>query len=175
MVKVVAAFGRRFTRVREEGEGTPEEWLRGAVKAADLELRARQREEPALRGMATTMVALYLRDSGFWAASVGDSYLLRLRQGQLDCLNELHSERGGVTSCVGYNLTRIDLAARRELEPGDRFLIASDGIATLSSEEAGGILGRAGDPESAVRDLLAAVEEQALPSQDNVTVVAVFP
>lgn len=170
----VAAFGRRFAGAREDGEGTPADWLRNAMKASDLELRARVREEPALRGMATTLVALYLRETGFWAASVGDSYLLQLRGERLDCLNELHAESGGVTSCVGYNLTRLDVVARRALEPGDRFLLASDGIATLGSDEVAALLGGADDPEMAVRDLLAAVEEQALPSQDNATLVAVF-
>lgn len=170
----VAAFGRRFAGAREEGEGTPADWLRNAMRAADLELRARVRQDPALRGMATTLVALYLQEDGFWAASVGDSYLLQLRGERLTCLNELHSESGGVTSCVGYNLTRLDVVARRGLEAGDRFLLASDGIATLGSVEVAALLGGADDPEMAVSDLLAAVEEQALPSQDNVTLVAVF-
>lgn len=170
----VSAFGRRLADVREEGGAAPDEWLRSAMRAADLELRARQRDEPVLRGMATTLVALYLRDGMFWFASVGDSYLLRLRQAELACLNELHSESGGVTSCVGYNLTRLDLGGPGEVEPGDRFLLASDGVATLDAVALTGLLAGAATPDEAVRDVLLAVDEQAVAHQDNVTLVAVF-
>lgn len=169
----VAAFGRRFAGAREDGEGTPADWLRNAMKAADLELRARVREEPALRGMATTLVALYLRETGFWAASVGDSYLLLLREGRLMRLNELHAEAGGVTSCVGFNLSRVDVADTLAVHPGDRFLLASDGIVVLDDAEVAEFLGR-DDAQAAVRGMLAAVEQAQLPNQDNATVVAVL-
>jgi len=86
----------------------------------------------------------------------------------------LHTEGGGVTSCLGFNLSRVDLADRLLVEPGDRYLLASDGIATLDSDEIAGLLGAAPDPESAIGELLAAIEASALPNQDNVTIVAAF-
>jgi len=168
-------FCEYFSEYRR-GAGGPEprEWLKAAMKETDTALQTLQLRERDLYGMATTLVALYRRGGDFWAASVGDSYLLLLRQGQLMVLNELHSDRGGVTSCVGFNLTRIELADRLRVEPGDRFLLASDGIAALDPQEIGRLLGAAADAPGAVRELLAAIEAAELPTQDNATVVALF-
>lgn len=172
--EAVAEIKRAFLELREAAQATPREWLKDAVLAADTQLRAMQRRNPELHGMATTLVALYLRDREFWAASVGDSYLLLLRQGQLLVLNELHAEGGGVTSCLGFHLSRVDLADRLAVEAGDRFLLASDGVATLDADEIGALLGAATGPDGVIREVLGAIEESALPNQDNVTLVAVF-
>lgn len=173
--EAVAEFKRIFAEHRAAApEVTPRDWLKEAVLAADLHLRALQREDPELHGMATTLVALYARGGEFWAASVGDSYLLLRRGDQLLVLNELHAEGGGVTSCIGFHLSRVDLADRLAIEPGDRFLLASDGIATLDADEIGVLLAAAADPEGAVSAVLHAIEECALPNQDNVTLVAVL-
>lgn len=170
----IAELKRKFMEQRAGGGSLPREWLKHAVIAADQHLKDMQRRDPDLVGMATTVVALYLRDGEFWAASVGDSYLLLLRQEQLVVLNELHAEGGGVTSCVGFHLSRVDLADRLLVEPGDRFLLASDGIATLDSEEIRGLLTDAPGPQAAVDSVLSAIEAAALPNQDNATLIAVF-
>ena len=170
----VATLVRVFGEERRTNGEPPREWLKNAVLAADEQLREMQLRDDDLSGMATTVLALYVRGTEFWAASVGDSYLLLRRGDKLLVLNELHAEGGGVTSCVGFNLSRLDLADRLLVEPGDRFLLASDGITALDAEEISGLMGAAADPEGAVRDLLAAIEEAGLPHQDNATVVAIF-
>lgn len=170
-VKELCAF---FEQRRREGKTGPRDWLQYAVRQADLALKSLQIRDRELHGMATTLVALYRRGSEFWAASVGDSYLLLWRQAQLVVLNQLHTEGGGVTSCLGFNLTQVDQVDHL-IEPGDRYLLASDGIATLDPQEIGGLLEGAADAPAAVRGLLGAIEQAALPTQDNATVVAVFP
>lgn len=172
--EAVAEFTRAFAQYRLAGEAGPREWLKRAMMAADMELRSLQRRNETLAGMATTLVSLYVRGNEFWAASVGDSYLLLRRDGKLLVLNELHAEGGGVTSCVGFNLSRLDLADRLLVEPGDRYLLASDGIAALDAEEINALVGNAATPDDAVRDVLAAIEQAGLPNQDNATVVALF-
>ena len=172
--EAVERFVERFLAERQHSADAPRQWLEAALAAADLHLRHRQRDDPALRGMATTFVALYAHDDAFWAASVGDSYLLLQRHGALVRLNELHTENGGVTSCVGFNLTRIDIADRLAIEPGDRFLLATDGIATLDEADLEALVRTAPDAEGAVREILLAVEASAHPYQDNATVVALF-
>lgn len=156
------------------GESSPRDWLQEAVLAADRRLREITRDRREWFGMATTLVVLYVRDDAFWAASVGDSYLLLHRDGQLLRLNELHSEAGGVTSCLGFNLTRLDLADRIAVIPGDRFLCASDGLATLDDSEVRSLLATAADAETAVHALIAALEDAGNPHQDNATVAALF-
>jgi serine/threonine protein phosphatase PrpC len=172
--EAVAEMTRAFLEARAAGADSPRDWLKDSVLGADRHLRVLAREAPELYGMATTLVSLYVRKQEFWAASVGDSYLLLRRGEQLIVLNELHAEGGGVTSCVGFNLTRVDLADRLLVEPGDRYVLASDGITTLDAEEIGALLGAAPDPDTAARALLAAVEDSAQPHQDNVTVIVIF-
>lgn len=170
----VAAMARMFAERRGAADESPREWLKHAVLGADRLLHEMQRRSSELLGMASTVVVLYVRGNEFWAASVGDSYLLLRRQGKLLVLNELHAEGGGVTSCVGFNLSRVDLADRLLVEPGDRFLLATDGIAALDGEEINALVGGAADADGAVRDVLAAIEQAGLPHQDNATAVAVF-
>jgi PPM family protein phosphatase len=166
----LAQFGRR----RAEARAAPRQWLQESVMAADAHLHDCQRRDRALMGMATTMVSLYVQGKAFWAASVGDSYLLLQRKGQLLRLNELHAEDGGVTSCLGFNLTRVDIADRLATEPGDRFMLASDGITTLDDDELRVLLTNAPDAETAVREVLEAIDNAGQPYQDNATAVAIF-
>jgi protein phosphatase len=172
--EAVREFVKQFTARRRRATATPRQWLQDSAIQTDACLKEMQRSNRNLREMATTLVALYVRGAEFWAVSVGDSYLLMLRAGQLMRLNELHSEGGGVTSCIGFNLARVDIADALPVAPGDRFLLATDGIVTLDDVEATGLLGGTEHAETAVHDLLAAVEHAAFPGQDNVTVVAVF-
>lgn len=172
--EAVREFVEQFTRRRARGAGAPRQWLKDSTIATDDHLRALARQERKLREMATTLIALYVRAAEFWAASVGDSYLLLLRNSRLLRLNELHAEAGGVTSCVGFNLTRVDLADKLAVIAGDRFLLASDGIVTLDDEEVVSFLSYGADAEAAVRAMLEAVEAAALPNQDNATAVALL-
>jgi serine/threonine protein phosphatase PrpC len=172
--EAVKALREHFRRRRRTRTGAPREWLQESVLAADRHLAALQRDNVAWQGMATTLVALYLRAAAFWAVSVGDSYLLLRREQRLARLNELHSEEGGVTSCVGFHLTRVDVADELVVEPGDRYLLATDGIVTLGDAGIESVLTEAPDAGAAVRRALHGLDERALPGQDNATVVAVF-
>jgi len=167
-------FVKQFAERRARATGTPRAWLQDSTLGTHAALLEMTRADRKLREMATTLVALYVRGAQFWAVSVGDSYLLLLRQGKLVRLNELHSEGGGVTSCLGFNLSRVDIADGLAVQPGDRFLIASDGLVTLDEAEVTRLLGDAADADAAVRELLAAVDQAELPTQDNTTVVAVL-
>ena len=172
--EAVREFVEQFAARRARGTQGPRQWLQDCTLATDAALREMQRQKRHLREMATTLVVMYARGAEFWAVSVGDSYLLLQREGRLMRLNELHSESGGVTSCVGFNLARVDIADRLTLLPGDRFLLATDGVVTLDDDEVKGFLARADDPEAAVKTMLEAIEQAKLPNQDNVTLVALL-
>ena len=172
--EAVREFVEQFAARRARGTQGPRQWLQDCTLATDAALREMQRQKRHLREMATTLVVMYARGAEFWAVSVGDSYLLLQREGRLMRLNELHSESGGVTSCVGFNLARVDIADRLTLLPGDRFLLATDGVVTLDDDEVTGFLAEADEPEAAVKAMLAAIEQARLPNQDNVTVVVLL-
>jgi len=170
----VREFVEQFGTRRGRGTGTPRQWMQDSTLGADACLQDMARTKRNLREMATTLVALYVRGAEYWAVSVGDSYLLLLRDGKLVRLNELHSEAGGVTSCVGFNLARVDIADTLPVATGDRFMLASDGVVTLDDDEVTGLLGGTDDPDTAVKGVLTAIEEANLPGQDNVTVIALL-
>jgi serine/threonine protein phosphatase PrpC len=172
--EAVAEFCRVFVDQHVTAHGAAKRWMQKAVVEADRHLHALQRHHPELHGMATTLVGLYVRGDKMWALSVGDSYVLLLRKGQLVRLNELHEEGGGITSTLGYHLTQVELDDEKAAEPGDRYVLASDGIVTLKDEEVQEVLAAAADPKAAVTALLARVEARENPSQDNTTAVAIF-
>ncbi|MBI2382443.1 MAG: serine/threonine-protein phosphatase [Gammaproteobacteria bacterium] len=171
--EALAEFRRAFAGQVQDPDG-PGRALKAALMAADRHLHDLQRRDPATAGMATTLVALYLEDDEAAALSVGDSYLLLLRDSELVQLNEMHSEGGVITSCVGFRLEQVDLGEHWKLRRGDRFVLASDGLLALTESEITRLLANAESAEAAVTGLLAAVRERGDPQQDNATLVAVF-
>lgn len=89
--------------------------------------------QPELAGMATTLSVLVLRGRRYVLAHVGDSRIYLLREGRLDCLTEdhvwEHPELKNVLSrAVGLDRHfRLDFADG-ELQPGDCFLLCTDGV-----------------------------------------------
>jgi protein phosphatase len=171
----VERFRKTFLEQRAAGKDAPKDWLRAAVVEANRYLMELQRNDPKLMGMATTLVAVYVHDQALWAATVGDSFLMLLRHERLSLLNELHQVGGSITSSLGFNLARVDLADGLKLEAGDRLLLATDGIAPLGDEDTARILGSADTAQAAALALVEALEAIAQPNQDNATVVVLLP
>ena len=172
--EAIAEFARVFRERAATQPVAPDQWLRESLTAADAHLHRRQAEEPALAGMSTTLVAFYRRAQEAWALSVGDSYLMLLRNGVLYVLNELHREGSAVTSCLGIQLSQVHALGPIEIASGDRFLLATDGITTLTEASIKQCVASAADAQGAVDPLLRAIEQAVQPYQDNVTVVALF-
>lgn len=172
--EAAAEFVRVFRQHARAQAASPGDWLRQALSGADTHLHRRQTEEPALAGMSTTLVALYARGRDACALSVGDSYLLLLRDGRLYVLNELHREGTALTSCLGAQLRHVHALDPFKLEGGDRFLLASDGITTLGEASIRECLAGAAGAQEAVRAVLAAIEGARATHQDNATVVALI-
>ncbi|MFM8468060.1 MAG: PP2C family protein-serine/threonine phosphatase [Oxalobacteraceae bacterium] len=84
-------------------------------------------------GMATTLTALVLRDHAYYFSHVGDTRLYRLRN---DTFEQLTTDHVADSSAKKHLLTRaMGLDARvmidhgtGELETGDIFLLATDGV-----------------------------------------------
>jgi hypothetical protein len=128
---------------------------------------------------------------------VGDSSLFLLRNGQLARLNILHRyadeldervSRGDLSeeeaasdpkrhmlmSYLGLpNLPKVDCPdLPQELLPGDRVILASDGLSdALSVNEIAAIAAIAKDPNQCAEALVRCVHEKACQPQDNTTVV----
>jgi serine/threonine protein phosphatase Stp1 len=142
--------------------------------------------------IASTFVALILRDHHFACLWAGDSraYLLRggvLQQvshdhslvqelvdaGRLSAADaEHHPHANVITRAVGADADVLDLDKKiGQFEPGDRFLLCSDGLTkTLSDAEITTVLAAERETPAADRLIAAALAQQV---NDNVTAVVV--
>lgn len=159
-----------------------------------------EKQNGSLRADAgSTLIAATFRDGYLSWTSVGDSLLLLYRNRQLTLLNQQHImrlrlqeqvRRGEITqqeadnfplpqalysAVCGDSLDAIDAPAPFKTEHGDRFIIASDGLHTLQTEDLQEILESHAtcEPIHTVKALLEAVNAKRNPSQDNTTIVIV--
>lgn len=172
--------------------------LRDALLAANAAVAGRAAEEPGLSGMGCTLVALALgRGRATWI-SVGDSLLLRHGPAGIERLNADHSmapaldeaARAGemsaeaaashpqrsilLSALTGRAISLIDERSIR-LDGNEQFLLASDGLLSLSGSVIAALAAGLDDPDPGrlVASLLAAVEAQGHSDQDNCTIVVV--
>ncbi|MFT5445788.1 MAG: formylglycine-generating enzyme required for sulfatase activity/serine [Gammaproteobacteria bacterium] len=191
---VVSTFNKAFTG--SFGKDVPPEVLRVALAKANAALSESIRETPALDGMGCTMVtAVFSKGKVFWV-SVGDSHLYIVRDRELIKKNEDHSYGGYLdrmkeqgleveaesglsrnmlmSAMTGDEIAEVDCVDEGvQLLPGDRLIVCSDGLDTLS---AGVIIQTSAWSPTAkecVAALLKAVEDANKPRQDNTTVVVV--
>ncbi len=174
----------------------PSEILEQAVNKANFSIKETVAETPALSGMGCTMVAAILEDGKMWWASVGDSHCYLVRDRELTKKNADHSYGGFLdrmeadgtpvepepglsrnmlmSAITGEDINEIDVPANPfELQAGDRIILCSDGLDTLS---AGKII-QYSEWSEATKEcadaLMTAVEEANMPRQDNTTAVVV--
>lgn len=167
-----------------------------AIQSANEAVMAKADDDPSLRGMGTTMVALAAvvadGEERIAVVNVGDSrcYLLeddRLRQitkdhsvvqtlvdnGQITAAEaETHPQRNILTRALGID-TRV-MADSWELLPflGDRYLLCSDGLFNEVAEaEIASVLQARTDPNDAADELVRLANEGG--GRDNISVVVV--
>jgi len=181
-VETVGEVFRDFT-------GDPEVMLRQALGDANDRVFSLAGEDPELRGMGTTAVSLLLGPGGSgWVAHVGDSRVYRWRLGQLEPLTRDHSvvaemeRRGLITpeeAAVHPRRNEIlrsvgvqpDLEAEVtaiEVQPGDRYLLCSDGLSGLVGDSELEAILSAAPPAQAVQTLVDTANERG--GHDNITV-----
>jgi formylglycine-generating enzyme required for sulfatase activity/serine/threonine protein phosphatase PrpC len=191
---VVSTFNKTFTG--KFGKQEPPRVLREALKNANEGLKESIEETPGLDGMGCTMVtAAITKGKVFWI-SVGDSHVYLIRDREITKKNEDHSYGGyldrmrsqGIdveaeaglsrnmlmSAMTGEEIAEVDCSdAGYQLLPGDRLIIASDGLDTLESETILKTSAWSHTPKECVSGLLKAVEEANRPRQDNTTIVVV--
>ena len=129
--------------------------------------------------MGSTLVLLYLSRGTAWVCNLGDSRAYLLRDGALRQLSTDHTEErvGGrkapLTQFLGIDpeLYLLEPAlCREELRPGDSYLLCSDGLTDmLSDEELARLLQEPGTAEETVEALLDAALDKG--GRDNVTAI----
>jgi serine/threonine protein phosphatase PrpC len=172
--------------------GPPERVLEQTIKLANRTIHEQAQTDPELAGMGTTTTAAIVDPGADEVAigHVGDSRAYRFRAGKLERLTrdhslveemrrkgqlteaqaEEHPQRSIITRALGPEPeVEVDLQTV-PAQPGDVFLICSDGLTTmLDDAHLGRLLERASSLEVAARTLID--EANRAGGRDNITVV----
>ena len=166
--------------------------LRDAVRTAhDQVLRAIHRDG-ALQGMGTTVVGFLVEDTTAALAHVGDSRAYRLREGSFELLTQDHTWvheqvlagylteeqarhhplKNVVTRALGSEKeVSVDLQ-ELEVQPGDLYLICSDGLTTmLQDREIATVVHNGTSLDNTCRSLIRTANERG--GLDNITVILI--
>ncbi len=154
-------------------------------------------ERPELEGMGTTMVAAVFRDHRIYYAHIGDSRLYRIRLGRMRRLTRDHSliqrmiddgvfmnRREAREAGVKDNVLTRSLGMQRQadvdvrdalVEPGDTYLVCSDGLHGMISDNTMARILR--DPNGDLDEQAQALLDAALEAggNDNVSVILARP
>ena len=185
--RLTAAAFREF---HEADRLPPDERLHAIIQEANRRIYDRAHAESDFSGMGTTVTAALLTGGRVTIGHVGDSRAYRIRNGELEQLTDDHSlvgdlmrsgrltpeeadahpQRSVITRALGTDReVDVDTLAI-EAEPGDLFLLCSDGLTTMvADDDILGILAAAPTLDDAARALVRAANTEG--GEDNVTVV----
>jgi serine/threonine protein phosphatase PrpC len=178
---------------RDLPEVPPERFLRETIEAANRQIHELARADAARAGMGTTITAAIVdaQKEEVGIGHVGDSRAYRLRRGRLEQLTRDHSlveemrRKGQITDAQAEDHPQRSIITRAlgpepEVEvdlqtvpaaPGDVFLLCSDGLTTMVSEERiAAVLSSPGSMREAVRTLVD--EANGAGGRDNITALA---
>lgn len=165
--------------------------LASRIRAANWDLGARVRRDPALIGMATTFTGIWFaRDGALLLAHTGDSRAYLLREGHLirqtrddsfvqglveqgvvreeDAMT--HPRRNIITASLRGDADDVVRVTERVALSGDRWLLCSDGLSDYLPDDVIASVLRSVDGVQDAADLLVATALDA-GSRDNVTAV----
>jgi PPM family protein phosphatase len=164
--------------------------LRMAAKEANTQIFREARANLTRSGMGTTMTAVLLREKWAVIAQVGDSRAYVWRDGKFTQVTRDQSlvnqllETGHITAeqAKYFEHSNVILQAlgvqedvevqlsQVELRRGDRFVVCSDGlVGVVTDEEIGAVMGACEDPDEAARILIELANGAGGP--DNISVV----
>ena len=124
------------------------------IKYANQKIIEKAQEDPALKGMGTTMVVAYIEDDQLFVANIGDSRLYLLyktinqvtedhsfvatlvRAGELTPEQaRKHPDKNIITRAIGAVAdAKVDFF-EVDLEKGDRIVMCSDGLSNMVDED----------------------------------------
>lgn len=165
-----------------------------AIEAANARIHEIAQADPDLEGMGTTVVTFLLDGRGRGTvAHVGDSRAYRYRQGELTPLTidhsvvaemqkrgllteqeaAVHPRRNEILRSVGV-LPEVDVeVAKVEVQPGDRFLLCSDGLSGVVTDDEIAAIVQMEKPARAVDSLIRMANERGGPDNISVQILSV--
>jgi len=163
--------------------------LRSCVENANQQLRAAVEANPQMEGMGTTLTALLFSGSRVGLVHIGDSRAYLLRDGEFtqitkdDTYVQMLVDEGRISAEEASSHPQRSLLTRamdgrdiepeysiRQVLPGDRYLICSDGLSGVVSQETiAQTLREYAEPQQCVERLIALALRGGGP--DNITVI----
>jgi protein phosphatase len=164
--------------------------LAAAVSSANRTLREMSLADPSVEGMGTTLTAMLWSGATIALCHIGDSRAYMLRDGEFQQITQDHTlvqslvddgllSRQAAATHPQRSLVTRALQTSTEADPdlwfregvlGDRYLLCSDGLSDVVSEETlGETLSRSASPEEAVGQLIELAIRGGGP--DNITCI----
>jgi PPM family protein phosphatase len=173
------------------GGGSAEQRIEELVQGANRRVYERSSGDAAVSGMGTTITVALVEDGVVTIGHVGDSRAYLVRDGALEQLTEDHSlvgelmrsgklsreeaeahpQRSVITRALGTD-PDVDVDVfTLETQPGDIFLLCSDGLTSMVADDVilGTLEAHRGDLETAARTLVSHANRGG--GEDNITVV----
>jgi serine/threonine protein phosphatase PrpC len=179
-----------FREFHEADDLDAAERVTAIVQEANRRIYDRAAEDRSVSGMGTTVTAALVEEGGITIGHVGDSRAYRIRDAELEQLTDDHSlvadlVRGGrlspeeadthpqrsvITRALGTDPSvDVDTTAVNA-EPGDVFLLCSDGLTSMvADEEILRIVSDSASLDDAAAELVKAANRSG--GEDNITVV----
>ena len=179
-----------FEAAERSGE-SPEAYLRSVATSANARIHRLAQTDASRSGMGTTLTAALVEDDEVGLAHVGDSRAYLFRDGELKLLTSDHSlveelrrqgrltdeqaedhpQRSIITRALGPEQeVEVDTMTYRA-RPGDVYLLCSDGLTTMMSDDGiAAVLEAAPTLDAAAERLVREANEAG--GRDNITVVA---
>ena len=169
----------------------PPQAIRRAFVEANASIHSCGQQNREFEGMGTTATALLLLPDGAWVGHVGDSRCYRIRAGVIEQLSYDHSllweyarlqhldpdevediPTNVIHRCLGPEpLVQVDVEGPHPIEPGDVYLVCSDGLSgQVTDQEIGAVVGVL-SPAEACRFLVDLSNLRGGP--DNITAIIV--
>ena len=184
---------KSFMNAYHIAKGSVTKRLKEALEITNQQIGIQAKSDPNLKGMGCTLVGLVFNGEQLEWISVGDSPLwLYNAAGGLRRLNADHSMKPILEEQVQHGQLTKKAAAKHSLRnmllsaitgaeiklidqssikyyPGDRILLASDGLLTLPEPKIAKILSKVLPSNQLVKNLLDAVSKKMNDNQDNTT------
>lgn len=150
-----------LTYQKHVGSDGPGAAIRRAFEEANAGIFQIGVNNPEFKGLGTTGTALFLRPEGAWVGHVGDSRCYRIRGGKIEQLTFDHSwvweiarrqgidpdelgdfKRNVIIRSLGPEAeVEVDVEGPHPIEPGDSFLLCSDGLTNhVKPDEIGAVV-----------------------------------
>lgn len=170
-------------------------FLENTLNNANQEIASYKKSHPDVSKMGTTLIAMLIKENTYQWISVGDSPLYRIRANKIERINQNHSVAGllnlqvkngeisqeeansdtnkhMLTSAImGEDISIIDISDEYELMIDDIFILASDGIETLSLNEISTMLKEEKNTKLLAKNILNKITKKNKPNQDNASLM----